>query len=167
MQRYKVKWTENGITRYGIYRDPRHSPASAEGLVRVDDLIEGVYHEVPEADLVDVPRGTPETRYRDEADLWVEAQLAEAEARSDAIDGLGVGKMFTVGVADGCAFYVVTKVNKKTVDVEWRGYHPDRWTDQMMGFGGRFPRENIERFTGLAGVPAPPPLFGTSARAMR
>jgi hypothetical protein len=49
-----------------------------------------------------------------------------------------------VPVGDGYAFYLVTKVNPRTCDVEWRGFSPDRWTDQVLGYGGRFPRERIE-----------------------
>ena len=54
------------------------------------------------------------------------------------------GKLFSVGVGDGCAFYVVTRVTKKTATVEWRGYHMDRWYDQVLGGGGTFPIDCIE-----------------------
>ena len=62
----------------------------------------------------------------------------------EAGEGIHKGKMFSVGVADGCAFYVITKVNKKSVRIEWRGFHPDNWVDQTLGYGGSFPTHCIE-----------------------
>ena len=56
----------------------------------------------------------------------------EMEAELNAIDkaagpGLKVGRVLTFGVADGCANYVVTKIRKNDVVVEWvplgDGYH--------------------------------------------
>lgn len=61
------------------------------------------------------------------------------------VQKLQKGQMFAVGVADGSAYYVVTKVNPKTCDVEWRGFCPDRWVDQVLGYGCRQPRQQIER----------------------
>jgi hypothetical protein len=47
-------------------------------------------------------------------------------------------------VGDGYAYYVVRKVNKKTVDIEWRGYSLDRWVDFRFSIGGREKRDVIE-----------------------
>jgi hypothetical protein len=66
-----------------------------------------------------------------------------------------VGRSFSVGVADGSATYVLTKVNKKTVHIEWRGFCMDRWTDHHFGYGGKFPRKEIEQYVSLH-----KPLFG-------
>lgn len=68
-----------------------------------------------------------------------------AKTHSDSLKGLVEGKLFSIGVADGYAHYEVVKVNQKSVHVEWRGYCPDRWVDTVLGYGGSFPRKNIER----------------------
>lgn len=53
-----------------------------------------------------------------------EKENAELEAELNAIDkaagkGLVVGRVLTFGVADGCASYVVTKIRKNDVAVEF------------------------------------------------
>jgi hypothetical protein len=70
----------------------------------------------------------------------------KARAISDRCDGVEVGAMFSIGVADGSAWYVIVKVNPKTVDVEWRGFCPDRWRDHHFGNGGRFDKSDVERY---------------------
>jgi hypothetical protein len=74
-----------------------------------------------------------------------EAYSSAREFSNSLPDGVHVGKLFALPVGDGHAFYVVTKVNKKTVDIEWRGFSSDRWTDFTLGEGGREKRELIER----------------------
>jgi len=56
------------------------------------------------------------------------------------------GKMFNVHVADGYATYIITRANKKTCHVEWRGYgNPDGYTDNILGYGMKsVPRDRIE-----------------------
>jgi len=53
-----------------------------------------------------------------------EKQNVELEAELEAIGkaagkGLVIGRVLTFGVADGCANYIVTKVRKNDVVVEW------------------------------------------------
>jgi len=79
----------------------------------------------------------------DEFIQYVADELIKAQEQSKNAIGL-VGKMFSVGVADGHAYYVVVKENKKTVKIEWRGFCIDRYTDQILGFGGLFPKDRIE-----------------------
>lgn len=83
-----------------------------------------------------------------EALKYLETALEKAQKKSDSVEGFGKGKLFSVPVADGCAYYVVTRVTKKTATVEWRGFHPDRWSDHVLRGGGTFPREAIERLVG-------------------
>jgi len=85
-----------------------------------------------------LPTGTEYDRYINDA-------LKEHRRKSDeAGEGLVKDKMFTVPVADGCAYYVVTKVNKKTCNIEWRGFCLDQWHDGTLGWGGSFPIHCIE-----------------------
>lgn len=58
-----------------------------------------------------------------------------------------VHQLFSLGVADGSARYVVVKENKRSLKVEWRGYGGlDRYTDAILGWGGTFPRDSLEHF---------------------
>lgn len=83
----------------------------------------------------------------DPMEKWVRAdqEAAKALAAKNPSDRLCKNDLFSLPVADGAAHYVVTKVNKKTVDIEWRGWCADRYTDRILGWGGRFRREDIER----------------------
>jgi hypothetical protein len=81
-----------------------------------------------------------------EYDRYINDAYKAAMALSDSLpDGVVKGKLFSVGVGDGSASYVVTKVNKKSVKIEWRGFCPDQWVDQTLGYGGSFPKHCIER----------------------
>ena len=64
--------------------------------------------------------------------------LDEAMAQSDALgDGVKVGKIFSVSVADGSAYYMVTKVNKLTARVKWiRALSIDEYQDWNLGKSG-------------------------------
>jgi hypothetical protein len=92
-----------------------------------------------------------------------EAYKEHKRVSSEAGEGVVKGKIFAVGVGDGYAHYIVTKVNKKTVRVEWRGFSPDNWVDQTLGYGGTFPipciSGHVLREEGLAR------LFGSKAKA--
>ena len=67
--------------------------------------------------------------------------MTEVEIRKhNAEVGRGVvkGKIFGIGVADGDAYYEITKVNKKTVRIQWRKDLSDEGTyqDVVLGEGG-------------------------------
>jgi hypothetical protein len=47
----------------------------------------------------------------------------------------------------------LTKVNKKSVAIEWRGFSLDRWVDQHFGYSGTYPRQMIERFCPVTALP--------------
>ena len=146
--RYQVKWvTADGSNRFGIFRE------SKKGIAIVDDCVLPYCHEVPESALVDVEQGIPkfkpgtfESIPGDDYARFVDNHYHRARELSQSLgDGLQVGKLFNTSVGDGRAYYVVTKVGKKSVKVEWRGYCPDRYTDAVLGWGGSFPRASIER----------------------
>lgn len=143
---YQVKWF-HGFWRYGIVE--RWSEASIQYYedgqqVIVEDAV------MPTRCVVNVDALTeihPTYNPPDEYTQYVEEQYRIAKGRSDSLpEGLHPGKLFRVPRGDGYAWYVVTKVNKKTVDIEWRGYSLDRWVDDRFGYGGREKREDVELF---------------------
>lgn len=82
--------------------------------------------------------------FDNEYDKFMDKEFKKAERKSKRVKGL-VGKMISLGVADGCAYYVVTHATAKKVQIEWRGFCPDRWTDRVLGYGGSFDKSLIER----------------------
>ena len=133
--RYMVKWKEDGEWKYGIFYSIHNK--EAKGVSAIEDLILPQLHMVPTGSLVDVDW--------EETDPIVDAALEKARKLSDSLpDGLHVGKMLRLGVGDGYASYVVTKVSAKTATIEWRGFCADRWHDQVLGAGGTFARKIIE-----------------------
>lgn len=158
---YYVKWFQNGTWKYGVV--DRFSPASIQYYedgqqVIVDDAVTLDRYVLNVDALTDIrPTFNPLDEYHD----FLETERAKATTLSRSLpDGVHVGKLFTVPMGDGYAYYVVTKVNKKTVDIEWRGYSADRWIDFRFGAGGREKREIIEslicREDGLRRIFSPP-----------
>ena len=143
---YQVKWFV-GFWQYGIV--DRWSEASIQYYeddqrVIVNNAILPTKHVVIVDNLVPI---NSTFNPPDEYTQYVEESYQIAKGRSDSLpDGLHPGKLFRVPKGDGYAWYVVTKVNKKTVDIEWRGYSLDRWVDDRFGYGGREKRETIEMF---------------------
>lgn len=141
---YQVKWFQGGW-RYGVV--DRWSPTSVqyyqeEQRVIVDDATSLQRYVVNVDALTEIPISSNPP---DEYHQHVNEQYLIALGRSDALPpGLHVGKMFRTPVGDGYAYYVVTKVNKKTVKIEWRGFSLDRWVDFRFGAGGKEDRELIE-----------------------
>ena len=79
---------------------------------------------------------------------WLEdynKKLDEMLSASDALgEGVVKGKIFSVPVADGCAYYKVVRVNKKSAKVEWvEELALDGYTDFMIGMGGTLPMDKI------------------------
>lgn len=142
---YQVKWYHGGKWKYGIV--DKFGPASIQYYndgrqVIVDDAITPERYVLNVDALTDIPMTW---NPKDEYTQYVEDQYLIAKGRSDALpEGLRPGKLFRVPVGDGYAYYVVRKVNKKTVDIEWRGYSLDRWVDFRFGAGGREKRDVIE-----------------------
>ena len=110
---YQVKWQHGPNVKYGIV--DKFGPSSIqyynEGRqVIVDDAI------TPERYVLNVDALTniPMTwNPKDEYTQYVEDQYLIAKGRSDALpEGLHPGKLFSVPAGDGCAYYVVKKVNK-------------------------------------------------------
>lgn len=125
----------------------------AEGKVVIEDPVTGQetltllvdigYEEMPYRwDKQDSETWLPiDTEY----DRYINDAFKEHIRKSDkAGKGIVKDKLFTVPVADGSAYYVVTKVNKKSAHIEWRGFCPDQWHDGTLGWGGSFPLHCLE-----------------------
>lgn len=138
---YQVKViTPDGKVLYGIpdsFGD-ESKVLFKDDKVIVDDAI------TPERYIVPVDRLIPVES--NEYYAYLDQEHKKATAISNSEDGLHVGSLLSFGVGDGSAWYVVTKVNKKTVVLEWRGFCPDRWTYALLGYGGKFDRSMIEPF---------------------
>ncbi len=133
---YQVKWKDGKKTRYGIFQSAK------KGIARVNDAILPVYDEVPVDSLVPIKS---EWDPPDEFHAYLEKEFEAARKVSEALpEGFQVGKLIQTSVADGYAFYVITKVGRKNIHIEWRGFSPDRWHDQVLGAGGSFPRHAID-----------------------
>lgn len=141
-----------GVVR-GSPLDSDVQEAAKRGEVLVDDAVTTTVYLVKESDLTDIDfacghydRAKDELVGGDEFQQHVYAEHKKAlEASARIESGVGVGSMFRIGVGDGYAHYVVTKVNKKTCKVEWRGFCLDRWTDHHFGWGGTFPLDEVAR----------------------
>jgi hypothetical protein len=148
--RYQVKWSDKEGVHFGIFRGPAKSQ---KDMSEVDDAVMPYYHVVPTKDLVDVEqgeyvyvKGELGGGFNDEFQKHVDAAYKAADNLSKSLpEGILVGKLFSVGVADGSAWYVVTKVGKTTAKVEWRGFCSDRYSDQVIGMGGTFPLTTLKR----------------------
>jgi len=162
-RRYQVKFTVQGKTHFGVidhYSD-KAKQAAKEGCLLVSDAIGPQRYKVKDdADVVDIPytsegmgkynSKTGEFEGGDEFHVAVRDAFKEAEKIDAALPDGGqvhVGSLFSIGVADGQAWYVVTKVNKKTCEVEWRGFGGgDRYTDHHFGWGGKFSLTDVVRY---------------------
>ena len=144
INRYQVKYQWEGETKYGIvdrYGKEAKKYALENKLVIADAIIPQSYVVLDEK-VIDIPLDYP-----NEYDKHILVQFEKAQKLSDSLsEGVHVGNLFSIGVADGLAYYVVTKINKKTCAVEWRGFCPDRYTDHHFGWGGSFPISDIARY---------------------
>lgn len=151
---YLVKFRLYGDWIYGIanpYCD-ESKQAAGQGKIVVEHATLPKSYLVEENQLTDIKMeigrfDTASHKFvdQDEFHEFVQAEFEKAQQISDALpDGLHVGKLFGIGVGDGTAWYVITKINKKTVKVEWRGFCLDRWTDRYLGWGRTCPIDYVE-----------------------
>jgi hypothetical protein len=148
-QPYRVKMTahDTGEIVYGIV-DRFHKRAESlfkTGRCIVEDAVLPTSYTVFISDLIEIPFG--DDRNPDEFTKFVEEAEAKAKMTSDDLgDVVAPGKLFTIGVGDGHAPYVITAVTPRTCKIEWRGFSPDRYSDQIFGFGGTFPKSIVAPF---------------------
>jgi hypothetical protein len=138
---YQIKYrlNNNGKWRYGIverFDEEAKKQWEARRLLLVSDAIIPIAYwvEYDNSEIVEVPS--------DEFYNYLQNQHQKAIEKSDKSNTLK-NKMFSIGVGDGYAYYVVVKENKKTAKIEWRGFCPDRWCDAFLGYGGTFDKKRI------------------------
>jgi len=157
MSRYQVKFNWKGKIRFGLIDElsKEAKKYAMQGKLLIADAITPERFLVKnDANVVDIEMSmkgtmTPEGYYvgDDEYSKHIHEEMMKAFKLSESLpSGVHVGKMFTIGVADGHAYYVITKVNKSTCKIEWRGYCMDRYTDHHFGWGGSFPLKDVARY---------------------
>jgi hypothetical protein len=80
-----------------------------------------------------------------EYQTFVHRMYDSAVRLSNSLDGCQPGKLFRFNVCDGYAYYVVTKVGKRIVHLEWRGFSMDGYTDSVLDYEGIITRERCEQ----------------------
>lgn len=146
--RHDVRYVFRGETRYGVVSMDK---PKVKGNVIIEDSILPFRVEVADdANVVDIESSFAKGEFPvydrmtgllvkggNDKDRWMNAEQIKAEAASKkAGKGVVKDKLFSIGVADGSATYVVTKVSGSKCDVEWRGFgNGDRYTDHFFGYG--------------------------------
>ena len=137
---YRVKFQRNGATRYGVVypHDEKTQKMFAKGILIVNDAIRPSQCEIP------VEKITPVEIAAEEFFKYIEAERCKAEDHSLSQKKINTGSFFTVPVADCVAYYIVTRVKKRKVKIEWRGFIGDTHKSQIFGSGGTFDIDVIE-----------------------
>jgi hypothetical protein len=136
--------------KYGIFEDSDESKALAStGKCIVQDAVTYKRWIVELAFVEDIPYDYDNEQFTAHR-AYIEEEFQKAQKLSASLgEGIHKGKMFSIGVADGMAHYVITKVNKKSCSVEWRGFCLDGYTDHYFGYGrDRVPFEDVEHYVG-------------------
>ena len=130
--------------------------AQARGNWIVSDMVTGVVFQIDPRLAIDVNdlhiplQGTrcPTDSLTgfDLADAWIDRQYRDAMAVAKKVRGVAPGALFSVGVADGVAHYVVVHVKKTTCEIAWRGFAPDRYHGDVFGMGGTFRIKDVAKF---------------------
>lgn len=124
-------------------------------ILLLEHAVTGVLHEMRYIDweFVKIPMGhfsklDPDTDMPidNEWDIYINEEFKKAVKRhKSSKDGLK-GKLLSIGVADGFAFYEVVRVNKLTCTIEWRGFGCDRYVDRRWGYKHKIPHEEANMF---------------------
>ncbi len=157
MDRYQVKFRSGGGWTFGTVRQfgDEVEQAKKSGKVIVDDAVLPRSYLVADSELVDIPlvlghfdRTSERLVGCDELHAHRDGACEAARRASSALPDDGtvrVGALYRIQVADGYAFYVVTKTFKKSCRVEWRGFAADHYQDHHFGLGGTFSVEEVLR----------------------
>jgi hypothetical protein len=133
-----VKYKINGVQHFGnidCYSE-EGKEAKSKGEAIVEDCIYPTKYRMKLDQLTFVNW--------DEQFAFQDAELEKALSVSKAIEGCKPGKLIYFNVADGVAHYVVKKVNKTTVNLEWRGFCPDGYVNAVLGYEGKMDKARCE-----------------------
>jgi hypothetical protein len=118
----------------------------------ITDLISGEVLAIPFDHVTDA---NPGKKLKGRFDMGIEFEIQDAwrnlwadyyRAVNESLTAFGPGALFSVGVGDGSADYVVTKVTKTKAHVEWVGICGDDYYDHHFGGGGVFPLADVQRY---------------------
>jgi len=147
---YNIKYRPIGARKWRYaqfqrYQTKKENLIERFNCIAIEDALTGKLWRLDLAhfEVVEI-QSTWDRKNPDEYAKYMDDELKKACEKSDKVEGCAKGKLFTTSVADGCAYYVVTGVKGNTVKIEWRGFCPDRWIDQVLGYGGTFPRHCVE-----------------------
>jgi hypothetical protein len=149
-RKYQVRFRHDGTVRYGVVSlGAKNVPA---GHLLVSDAVypRSYYVLDEDAEAIEFSMG----RLNEDGYFWgsdaVHDYMSLASMLHNALEPAGrelcVGRQFSCGVADGSAYYVITRVKRVNVDVEWRGFQGDRYIDRLFGWGGTFRKVDVERY---------------------
>jgi len=154
-----VRFTWKDEERYGqveTFPSKEVKEAAGQGELLVNDIVLPVCYRMRPRDVTVVKCTWDE---KDPIQKLRERAFQAARALAKSTLQFGTGKMFSLPVADGLAWYVVTKVTARTATVEWRGFQADEWKDATLGCRGTFPRpvieQHVRRYEGLERIFGP------------
>lgn len=137
---YQVKFEVDGETRYGIIDQySEDAKALPEDSFLIEDAITPETYVINKDDLTEISLD----EYPNEFSKYVEAQREAAYEASRKLTKFSIGKVFSVPVGDGRAYYKVTDVTSTKAAIEWRGFAEDRWIAPYFGWGGVFDKKHI------------------------
>ena len=140
---YQVKFRYAGEAdwRFGTVYDTDAETRKAwkDGILLVEDAVAPKRWEIPISECEIVALDICKDR---EFEEFVGRKYEAAVETARKSKGL-VGKMFSEGVGDGNATYVVTEVKGSQAKIEWRGFCLDRWVARPWGWGGWFPKKMV------------------------
>lgn len=155
---YQIKFRNKGTMKwfFGVFYKPYSGDElklwEKSRIVLIADAVLPFNHQCHYDNLVivDIPLSDPKYNKKtggfdpaNDFEKYIVKEHEKAKAKAAKATGLQ-DKLFKVHVADGYACYVVTKENKKTVRVEWRGFAGgDRYTDRVLGWECTIDKERI------------------------
>lgn len=141
---YRVAFLHEGETRYGIVES--HTERATEHARRGELVVlDAVYPQtwfVEERCVQDIPITQ---NGEDEYFAYILNEHIQAAEESNHANGLK-RKLLRFSAGRGrSAYYVITRVAKTLVHLEWRGFDIDRCTADTLGYFGRMDRARAEK----------------------
>jgi hypothetical protein len=142
---YQLKFRIKGkkIWHYGIaytFSEEAKNLWAMHEMIEVEDAVlpKKYRFKYSDAEVVSIP-----CNYPSEYDKYVDNQLEKAQKKSRSIEKGLKGKLFSVPVGDGSAYYIIKSEKANIVKIEWRGFSLDRWHDNYFQEGGEFNKDRI------------------------
>lgn len=132
----QVKFLHKGLLRYGI-AVPDTQRSVERGEILVYDSILPICYVCREGSVIDVEHA--------EYGAHVRKEYRKAKLASDLLQlTCTEGKLLRFSVGYGYAYYVVVRVNRKSVRLEWRGFSLERRVEPSIGLKGNISIEKCK-----------------------